>query len=254
MRPPSKSCSGVANWLRFFPQRRAEAKAVLVCFPPAGSSAGAFAAWPEALPTWLDLCAVALPGREARITEPAPRSIAEVAEQVAAEVAALDRPVALLGHSLGSWIAFETAMRLRVTATPVLWFFAAAARPPQLGDRLAIDQDDASLIAYLRELGGTAEELLLHAEMRDLILPALRADLALAACHPARSEILAVPAAILCGAEDHGLPIEFAGRWRELIAGPCEFLRFRGGHFFVQTARDDVVACVIRRIRNALVR
>jgi medium-chain acyl-[acyl-carrier-protein] hydrolase len=235
----------VAEWLRFFPSRRPRPQVVLACVPPAGAGASAFAAWPGSLPAWVDLCAVAVPGREARLGEPAARSIAEIAEPVAAEIARLGLPVAVLGHSLGAWIGLEVVRLLRAAAVPVVRFFPAAARPPHAGDRPAIGCDPAALIAYLRDLGGTPEDVLRDRELLELVLPALRADLAVAAAHPARIAPVDVPSTVLCGADDRGLPVALAARWREL-AGECEQLVFPGGHFFLHASRDAVLAALLR--------
>jgi medium-chain acyl-[acyl-carrier-protein] hydrolase len=42
----------------------------LVCFPHAGGSASIFRTWPNALPPEVELLAIALSGRDARVREP----------------------------------------------------------------------------------------------------------------------------------------------------------------------------------------
>ena len=253
----------MAEWLRFFPERRPRARVALVCVPPAGGGASAFAAWPASLPGWVDVCAVAAPGREARLGEPPARSIAELAAPAAAAAAGLGLPVAVLGHSLGAWIGLEVVRRLRAAAVPVVRFFAAAARPPHAGEPPALGADDAALIAYLRDLGGTPEDVLADRALLELVLPALRADLALAAGYHGSSAsgrraddgsgepaaLADVPSTILCGADDRGLPVALADRWRELAGPACERLVFPGGHFFLRSSRDAALAAIMQRLR-----
>jgi medium-chain acyl-[acyl-carrier-protein] hydrolase len=242
----------VSEWLRFFPARRPGARVALVCIPPAGGGASAFAAWSPVLPQWIDPCAAAVPGREARIAEAPAGSIAELAEALAPAIAALGLPVAVLGHSLGAWIGLETVRRLAAAAVPVVHFFPAAARPPHDGERPGVGTDDASLIEYLRDLGGTSEAVLDDRVLLELVLPALRTDLALAAAHTAVADPVTVPTTILCGAGDRGLPVARADRWREHAGPPCDRIVFPGGHFFLHSARDAVLAAIMQRLRPAL--
>src|SRR2546421_12668903 len=43
----------------------------LFCLPYAGGGASIFRSWPEGLPESVEVCAIQLPGREARLGEPA---------------------------------------------------------------------------------------------------------------------------------------------------------------------------------------
>ena len=66
-----------------------------------------------ALSPEIDVYAVQYPGRQDRHSEPFVESIAELADQVVAELQpVLDAPVALFGHSMGAVLAFEVAHRL----------------------------------------------------------------------------------------------------------------------------------------------
>jgi surfactin synthase thioesterase subunit len=202
------------------------------------------------LPTWLDVCAIAAPGREGRIAEPCACSVDEIAAPAAASLAELGLPVAVFGHSIGAWIGLEIVRLLRESLGRVVQFFPAAARPPHLGDRAATAIDDDSLIRYLRELGGTPAAVFDNRPLLELVLPILRADLALAAVYPPRSERVDVRATVLCGQDDPGLPLALAERWSELVQ-VRSLRRFPGGHFFPRDARDAVLATVIEQLRPA---
>jgi medium-chain acyl-[acyl-carrier-protein] hydrolase len=240
--------------LRFFPRPRVGAQLLLVCVPPAGGSPSAFASWTAQLPPWLDLCAVTLPGREARLREPFAASVADVADEAADAIGSLDRsdmPVAMLGHSLGGWVALETTRRLIEDGTQVVHLFALASRPPHVMGRRVIGGDDASLIAYLRELGGTPEVVFAEPSLLAIMLPILRADLGILERHPLRTVPVDVPATIMTGLEDPTISVELAERWRELVGRPPgrgDHVKLAGGHFFPQTARDQVIATVIDKL------
>jgi surfactin synthase thioesterase subunit len=57
---------------------------------------------------------VELPGRNTRINEPKPSSMAELVEAMVEALAPLlpGRPFALFGHSMGAWVAFALAQEL----------------------------------------------------------------------------------------------------------------------------------------------
>src|SRR5919201_1651191 len=58
-----------SRWtVRFDP--RPQAEAVVVCIPNAGAGASVFRTWSRDLPTWVDVVAIQLPGRESRFHEP----------------------------------------------------------------------------------------------------------------------------------------------------------------------------------------
>ncbi|MFO0850953.1 MAG: alpha/beta fold hydrolase [Gemmataceae bacterium] len=84
---------------------------------PAGRGASAYRGWQDRLPGCVEVWPVQLPGREARIGEPAFDRIDPLVEAVAAAVGPhLDRPYAVFGHSLGAVVGFEVARRLRQLA------------------------------------------------------------------------------------------------------------------------------------------
>ncbi len=65
------------SWLvRLTPRSRAST--TLVCFPHAGGGAAVYGRWTRTFPADIDLYAVQMPGREARMNEPVPATMAEV--------------------------------------------------------------------------------------------------------------------------------------------------------------------------------
>jgi surfactin synthase thioesterase subunit len=108
------------EWLQFFPTRRTRPQVLLVCIPPAGGGASGFAPWVSLLPQWVDLCAVALPGREARIGEPFADSVSAIAKPAAAAtpvVEAATPAVAAPAQKGGKKAAAKTTRRSRAKKT-----------------------------------------------------------------------------------------------------------------------------------------
>src|SRR6185437_14927625 len=86
----------------------------LFCFPHAGGGAAIYRTWSGAFPSSVEVCPVLLPGREARLREPAYFSVFPLIDTlVPAIIPFLDMPFVLFGHSMGALIAFELVRELR---------------------------------------------------------------------------------------------------------------------------------------------
>lgn len=178
----------------------------LFCLPYSGASAMTYSRWRRKLPAWLAVRPVELPGRGARMAEPLQTDLASLAQQLARELHDEVRqgPYAMLGHSLGALLACEVLYALRELGCPTpLGFFAcgtaAPSRRAEYDRGFAEPKSDAELIADLRDLQGTPEEVLGNRELMSLTLPILRADFLLCGSYrhqrarswPVRSERLA---------------------------------------------------------------
>jgi medium-chain acyl-[acyl-carrier-protein] hydrolase len=172
----------LSPWVSIF-RPNPSARLRLFCFPYAGGSSLTFRQWPSGLPPDVELCAVQLPGRGGRMRETPFKRMPPLVEALAEVLPPFfDRPFAFFGHSMGATIGFELARRLRRAHAPEPAHLLVSGRqPPQApyADRGMYSLSDAELIEELRQLNGTPSEVLEHAEMMQLLLPLLRADLEL---------------------------------------------------------------------------
>ena len=237
----------------------------LFCLPYSGASAMAYSRWRRSLPEWLQVRPLELPGRGMRMDEPLQSDIRRLASQLADEISAeLDRPYALFGHSLGGLLAFELAHALRERGLPEpLALFASATAGPARRDvsEYAVAKTDAQLIARLRELNGTQEEVLANAELMQLMLPILRADFLLCGSfsHDQRSP-LPVPIHVFGGKQDSVRAGQLLD-WQIDTSSVFSLDLFEGHHFFLVEQEIPLLRCVRRyaeehlaRWRNHLVR
>lgn len=238
---------GAEKW---FPglRRDTEAQVRLFCFPYAGGGAGVFRGWAERLASWVAVCPARLPGRENRIGEPpADRIEALVSELERAVAGELDRPYALFGHSMGALVAFELARRLIRDGRPApRALLVAAARAPQLRRTPVTGPDpgEEELLAELERLG-VAREVFESEELRRLVLPALRADVALCRAYGYQpGPKLPCPVVVYAGAEDARLAPEALDAWREQTDGEFRLRWFAGGHLFLHTAAEELLRAV----------
>ena len=226
----------------------------LVCFPYAGGSAHVFTTWLPLLAPGVGLHAVQLPGRGRRMREPAlERADAVVAGVVEAFQQLPPRPTVFLGYSMGALIAFETARWLRRIGVPgPVMLLAAAARPPQVeGAQRLAPGTDAELLARIRRLGGTPSAVLESRELLDLLLPPLRADFALIDDYLYRPGApLDCPIVAVGGDADSAVDPALVAQWALQTAAGFTQHTIKGGHFFLDSARAELLAIVNGSLRG----
>ncbi|MFE2050906.1 thioesterase II family protein [Streptomyces sp. NPDC059459] len=232
-------------WLRGLGSRLDTARQRLFVFPHAGAGASTYRLAAH-LPPSIEVCTLQLPGRESRFAEPALTSLDEAVTTLAPIVADhTDLPYAFFGHSMGSLIAFETARRLRALGGRLPGhLFLSGMRAPGLPDRdprHALPDD---------ELLATAEFAGLDAELRELLLPVLRADLTLCETYAFRAETpLPCALTVLAGSDDDSVTeAELAG-WREHTSADFDVHLFPGApHLYVRSAEPQLAEIIARAL------
>ncbi|KAF0865631.1 thioesterase II family protein [Pseudomonas sp. LD120] len=222
----------------------------LLCLPYSGASAMVYSRWRRKLPTWLHLQPVELPGRGARFAEPLHTDVHTLVSQLAREIqATLRPPYALFGHSLGALLACELAYALRALGCPEpVALFASGTAAPTLRseyDRgFAEPKSDEQLIAQLRNLNGTSEEVLANQELMSLTLPILRADFLLCGRYrPLQRPLLNCPVHVLGGKADRATREQLIG-WRQETHGRFSVDMLEGGHFFIHEHEAKVLSLI----------
>ncbi|MEM8843884.1 MAG: thioesterase domain-containing protein [Pseudomonadota bacterium] len=154
----------------------------LFCLPPAGAGATLYYSWfQHHINQDIEICPLALPGREDRIKDPLPASIEDLAEQLVDSIKPeLNREYALFGYSMGSLIAYELILQLQANGLPYpQYFFSLAARAP---NRPMQNEKPLHTLAknefheVLHNLGGTPKEILNNDAAMEIFGPILRND------------------------------------------------------------------------------
>ncbi|NUT97153.1 MAG: thioesterase, partial [Saccharothrix sp.] len=153
----------------------------LVCLPFAGAGASFFHPWAAHAGDRLKVLPVQLPGRERRIDVEPYRDARVAADELLPDVVKLLdglTDVVLFGHSLGAVLAYELAHR--VAARPELTlrhlFVSGSPEPHTQRPQRATGLDDDAFLQRVSQFAGFSHEALQDPEMRELILPTLRAD------------------------------------------------------------------------------
>lgn len=226
----------------------------LLCIPFAGGGATSFRGWAQRLPAAIEVFAVQLPGREDRIRDPVIVDWATLMQALVVAVAPLPpMPTAIFGHSLGAVIALELGRWMQERQPGRLQHVFASGRPwpgDQAGDeddreRLHGLSDDDLLQALDRRYGSLATGLS-HPDIRELLLPALRADLRLLDSYQyARSDALDCPLTVFAGRLDPATSTGNVAGWRQETRRAFNVRRLDGAHFFIDTHREALLADVV---------
>ncbi len=224
---------------------RESARVRLVCLPYAGGGASVYRAWSRASDPDIEVCPLQLPGREGRIREAPYRRVEPLVEALLPVLEpVLSRPWAIFGYSMGALIGFEIAKRLVAEERPApLALIAAAARPPH---RMRTAHPlhalaDGDFTAALRDLKGTPEAVLSHAELMELLLPTLRADFELCETYVCRyKEPIACPITAIGGTRDPNVPLEDLHAWGDLTTAGFRAFPLEAEHFFLESHASEI--------------
>lgn len=228
---------------------RPDARCRLYCLPYAGGGASLFRTWPAHLPADVEVCAIQLPGREDRFREPRFTRIAPLVQTLAPLLLPhLQKPFAVLGHSMGGLLGFELIRELRRLGAPLprRLFITARQAPQLLETRPPLHElPDEELFEELdQRYGGIPSEALKNREIRDVFVPLLRADIEMIETYRCRpEEPLGCPISVFGGRLD-GIAHDDLSAWQQHTRQPVDVRMFEGSHFFIQTAQAQLLEVV----------
>jgi surfactin synthase thioesterase subunit len=224
----------------------------LFCLPHAGAGASMYWEWAPLLAPDVDVVPIQLPGRESRYKELPRRSAFDLTAELIEPLA--DRVglnFALFGHSMGALLGYELAWALAARGTPPRHLFVSGHLAPHLepARRDTHLLPDPELLAVIEELEGTSAEVLAHPELVRLMLPVMRADLEVCESYSHLHEsALPVPITALGGLSDPRVSVKEMRAWQYVTSADFEAKFFPGGHFYLHTLRDEVIAALLARL------
>ncbi|MEU8652062.1 alpha/beta fold hydrolase [Streptomyces sp. NPDC048737] len=224
-------------------------RATLLCVPFAGAGASFFHPWRALAAERWRVVPVELPGRERRILEEPYRNVVEAAGNEADGIAAAlgeGTRTVLFGHSLGAVLAYELVHLLSARGVHVERLVVSGSPGPWTQrERRATGLPDEEFFARVEEFAGFRHEALDHPEMRELILPVLRADCEMHENYvPSTDEPVSVPICSLRGSADGLVSAEQAQEWQKATTSEFSSAEFAGDHMYlVDQARQvlDVI-------------
>ncbi|MFD9736299.1 thioesterase II family protein [Umezawaea sp. NPDC059074] len=206
----------------------------LYCFPHSGGLAGEYVRWGGHLPG-VQVRGMSLPGRGPRLAEPALTDLGPLVGSLVDDTE-FEPPFVLFGHSLGALLAFETARELRERGRPqperlIVSAHSAPSVPRGRSDWHTLP--DGELLEVLTDsYDGIPSEIAADSDVIALVLPALRADLALLEGYDYRpGEPLGMPVDAFV-ADGDVVTVGQVEPWGDLTTGEFTIHHFPGRHFY----------------------
>ena len=221
-------------------------------FPHAGAGCAQLAGFAQALRQHgIAVWSANLPGRQARLDEPARTDFATLADELTDALAAHldDQPYLLFGYCGGALLAYGVLRRLRDRSLPLPARLVVAsydapdiARRPYSLARLPT----AALWSYLLETGGVPPELGASTKLRDLAEPAIRADFTMLGGYRHEPGLpLPVPITVCYGGRDEETRRGALLGWRRHSTHPIDLRAVDGGHWLVEDACAELARTVV---------
>lgn len=228
----------------------------LFCIPHAGGLIASFVPLKRSLLGIVEVIGIELAGRGVKEKLPFYNTFMEAVYDVATDISehiwhSPDEPYIILGHSMGSWLAYEVYYQLRLWGVkgPEHVIFSGNNTPPTHFEEQGIHNlTDEKIIESILELGYTNSEIFSNPRFRNMFLPYLKSDLEITACYAAdlNRPSLDCDITVLYGLQDP-LITEDVRRWGWISGGTCQLRGYEGGHFFIYEKTDEI-ALVVKQI------
>lgn len=227
----------------------------LLCLPYAGTGSAIFSGWRDTPLKNAEIIMVTLPGRDARLSQPAIDNIDTLVDQIATALLDSDlrgRTVSILGCSFGALVGFELARQLRRRDHPVHHLVAAASRSPhntRVTEPIASLPDDEMVERLTTWYAALPPEILENESMRDALLPTVRADMHLYENYRYTDDTpLPCPITAIGASDDPIVTIADLTGWKQHTTAPFTSRQFAGDHFFMRSAFKSPLKLIDRKL------
>jgi surfactin synthase thioesterase subunit len=227
----------------------------LLCLPFAGAGASFYTAWDGVGVPGVDVLPLLLPGRERRILDDPYTDVHDAAEGLLPQVLELlpgGGPLALFGHCLGALVAHELTRRLlRLEGLRVVRLFVSGTpvvprTPPHL--RATGIRDDDAFLERVKEFAGYQHEAFQDPELRELMMPSLRADVQMHETYEWRDRTpLPVPVTAVRGRDDALASLDDIHGWQASTDGGFEAVELPGEHMYLAESPRPLLELVAAR-------
>jgi surfactin synthase thioesterase subunit len=232
----------------------------LFLFPHAGSGAIIYRDWAELLPDDVAPQALTLPGRHDRREE---ATYAEWDPLLDALYEAMqdeldDRPFAFFGHCLGAQLAYRLTVRMeqdRVAGPVLIGMSGWAPEGFFVPTEEQANMPEAEMIGWIKKLGSFPAAVYDNPEMLALVIPALRADLSVAAQYRDDGSAVSCPLVSYGGRSDPLMEkADAMTSWTTRSPRYLGHSDYSGGHFYIDTHAAAVTSDFSRHLHRLVER
>jgi medium-chain acyl-[acyl-carrier-protein] hydrolase len=229
----------------------------LLCMPFAGGGVGSYTSWHRMLPATVEAMTVMLPGRDARIDQPLPTSLVDVAAEIADELEPyLTGPFVLFGHSMGAILAYELTLALRSSygVEPRCLIVSGMCAPMKVAEATRYTHlPEEEFRAALKAMGGTTGDVLDDPGLWKIYAPIIRSDLAMFESYVYRpAEPIVCPIVAYGSHGDPDTDLVGLHGWRALTSAASATRMFSGDHFYFRSRPEAFVADLVNRLHQYL--
>ncbi len=249
----TRSLNAWVTSLNHHPDRRLR----LFCFPYAGGGTSIFRTWVNNLPASIEICALQLPGRESRLAEEPFSDMVSLVQELSEAISPyLDVPFAFFGHSMGAIVSFELARLLQKQyGKSPKYLFVSGRQAPHIPDPKPPFHhlSEVEFLAEIRRLNGTPEVVLQNAELMELLLPTLRADIKICETYLYTSQDqLNCPISAFGGKLDAEVGYQDLAGWSEHTSDIFTMRILYGHHFFLHSEQEMLLQSLYRDLQGVL--
>lgn len=161
-----------------------------------------------------------------------------------------DDNFAILGHSMGAWLAYEVYYLFRKNREKLpLQLFLSGAKVPIGKEIVKYDQNDDDFVKLLASQGGTPAEVLNNKELLEFFVPIIRSDFRMLGAYapPENREKVISKITVLCGESDNTFSPKDTAGWKPL-AYQFSSYSFKGGHFFIYENENGIADTILNEL------
>ncbi|CAM4124719.1 thioesterase II family protein [Bacillus mobilis] len=231
----------------------------LFCLPHAGGSSIMFQRWKSQLIPEINLYPIELKGRGVRSSELFYENFEEAVDDIYNTItSSIKGPYAILGHSMGSWLALEVYYKLlqEGISLPIHMVFSGNCAPHSEKEETiyhTLSHEDFRLA--IQKIGGAANEVFENREIFEIFEPLLRSDFKMIEnyCYKEKNNRIHCNMTIMTGRDDKKVKSSDLIGWKKHAGANCDIFKLDGGHFFIQENINDVTKVINQIFSSYLV-
>lgn len=245
----------MSDWFEMINKNMVDEKSILIMFPYAGGGASIFRKWENYFED-IKLYAVQYPGRENRFSDKPINDIEELTENIFCNIKDIinsGKPYYLFGHSMGTKVAYEVALKIKNgnLPQPEAMIVSAGKAPCYKESKPICHLDDDGFIEGLKRYGGTPKEILDNRDLIGIFLPMLRADFLIDEKYQdVKYEKIDSSIFGLMGIDDKEMILEELKKWRDYTTKEFSYEYIDGAHMYLYEKGESVAKKIKKFIKE----